>query len=155
MERTLLNLLKSVKFIAMKDKAKLIEEKAIRFIAPYLRIDFPQALQYQCILSMFYMLKIDSKAREQAAKIGTVIPRLQNRLRDNVGQGDPCMVLAVETLQRFPLEASSDTMQELKKHGGVNFYLWMIEESNKQALLGNPMSVKATWQNAALTALAN
>eukprot|EP00495_Collosphaeridae_sp_1-RS-2012_P007752 TRINITY_DN751_c0_g2_i2.p1 TRINITY_DN751_c0_g2~~TRINITY_DN751_c0_g2_i2.p1 ORF type:complete len:149 (+),score=35.95 TRINITY_DN751_c0_g2_i2:367-813(+) len=31
----------------------------------------------------------------------------------------------------------------------------MIEESNRQALLSNPMSVKATWQNAALTALAN
>jgi len=155
MEKTLLNLLKSVKFIAMKDKTKLISEEAIRFIAPYLNRNFPQSLQYQCILSLFYMLKIDPKARKQAANIGTVIPRLQSRLRDNVGQGDPCMVLAVEALQRFPLEAQPETLQELKKHGGVDFYLWMIEESNKQALLQNQMSNKATWQEAALAALAN
>jgi len=155
MEKTLLNLLKSIKFIAMKDKTKLIDEEAIRFIAPYLKLKFPQSLQYQCILSLFYMLKIDTKARMQAAKIGTVIPRLQSRLRGNVGQVDPCMVLAVEALQRFPLEAAPETLQELKKHGGVDFYLWMIEESNKQALLQNPVSVKGTWQEAALSALAN
>jgi len=155
MEKTLLNLLKSVKFIAMKDKTKLIDEEAIRFIAPYLKLEFPQSLQYQCILSLFYMLKIDPKARKQAANIGTVIPRLQSRLRDNQGQGDPCMVLAVEALQRFPLDAQPETLQELKKHGGVDFYLWMIEESNKQALLQNQMSQKATWQEAALAALAN
>jgi len=152
-QKTLLNVLKTILHLSMAHAAGLIENNAISFIAPYLNPAFPQKLQYQCIMSLFYMLRVDPRARQQASKQGNVIPMLQKRLRD-AKPGDATTPIVADMLMFFPNKAHHDTLLQLKKHNGVDFYLWMIEQSNREALLGNRASSKANWQEAGLAALA-
>lgn len=152
-QKTLLNVLKTILHLSMAHAAGLIENNAISFIAPYLNPEFPQKLQYQCIMSLFYMLRVDPRARLQAAKQGNVIPMLQKRLR-LAKAGDATTPIVADMLMFFPNKAHHETLLQLKKHNGVDFYLWMIEQSNKEALLGNRASSKANWQEAGLAALA-
>ena len=118
-------ILKSVRNISMDPSTLDSMEKAgaINVLIPLMDAQFPEYIQNQVLLSMYYLTTIKASRQEQAAGAG-IIPHLQRFIRNN----HPLKQFALPLIFQLA-KTSKRTRTELRKHDGVTFFLNLLEET--------------------------
>jgi len=116
-------LLKSIRNISMDTTTLDLLEKAgaIPALIPYLDSSQPYNVN-EALLSLYYLCQIKSSRQEQAALSG-IIPHLQRFISTR----HPLNQFAYEIVFQLG-KTSTKTRSELKKHGGLQFYIDLLKE---------------------------